>query len=237
MRIILISTPRAGSHARCSQFDNPLYECLNCEDLLLPRDPKGNINYSILNETLLKLIDNANWESAWEFRPAIPHNHYLVDYDENLLPRKIYSYPDKEEFLQTINKRIAKLQAIDSWCVKIMRYHGLTKDQISKLISISDKAIRLQRKDKVAQSISQYLATHNNSWHNAQGNAGDIDYENFKDTVNGVINEDKWIETNYKHLPVEYYEDLDFTNSATTKNNVKLNYDLEKCKEIVNNVQ
>ena len=237
MRTILISTPRAGSHARCSQFDNALYECLNCEDLLLPRNQKGDINYAILSDTLLKSIENTNWEFAWSFRPVIPPEHYLVDYDDQLRPCKIYDYPSKDDFLHIIDKRIDQLQAIKSWCVKIMRYHGLQKTQIDKLISISDSTIRLQRKDKLAQSISQYLATHNNSWHNAQGDAGDIDYLKFEKIVRGVLHEDNWIEKNYMHLPVEYYENLDLTNSTTNKNQVKLNYDRDKCLEIIKNVQ
>lgn len=237
MRVILVSTSRSGSHARCSEFENPLYECLNIEDLLLPRNSNGDINNDILTDDLLQALENHNWENAWHHRVMIPDDHYIKDYDSNLQIIYHTQYPTLADFLKKIEYRIQCLNKIPSWCIKIMKYHGLDNDTIKTLINISDTVIRLQRKDILQQCISQYLAKFNNSWHNATGNAGTIDYEKFESVVGGVIDENRWIEEKFSSITCEYYEDLSFNSNTWTKNNVILQYNEHKCKEIIKHVQ
>jgi len=234
MRIILISTPRAGSHARCSQFDNPLYECLSTMDLLLPRKGKHSVlNSDILSDDFNKALENMDWGKAYDFKPDLPVNHHILDYDENMQEIKSYKYPSKEYVLNVIQIRIDRLKLIDDWCVKVLRYHGLTQHHLEQLLNISDKTIKLQRRNKVDQCISQYLATYHNMWHNVQAKVPNINYGLFKGIASEITKDDIWI-NKFDQVTSEYYEDLDLSTSDWQKNNVQVDYDRQICSDIVN---
>ncbi len=234
MRTILISTPRAGSHARCSQFDNPLYECLSPMDLLLPREESSKLNLDILSDDFNKALGILDWDTAYDLKPNMPDNHHILDYDENMQQIKRYEYPSKEYVLNIIQIRIDRLKLLDNWCVKIMRYHGLKQHHIEQLLNISDKTIKLQRKSKVDQCISQYLATYDNIWHNAQDEeVHSIDYEYFRGIVQETTKDDIWT-SSFDHITTEYYEDLDLSTSNWQKNNIQVDYDRQICSNIVN---
>jgi len=237
MRVILISTTRSGSHVKCSEFENPLYECLNIEDLILPRNENGIINKDILNEDILYAIKHNDWRTAWHNRPEFPENHFIKDYDDNLQPININQYPSLEDFLKKTEHRINCLRKIKSWCVKLMMYHGLDDDSVGELINISDTVIRLQRKNILQQCISQYLARYNDMWHSVSGDAGKIDYDKFELIVHGINEETKWINEKFSDIKCEYYEDQNFSTNTWVKNNVTLQYDENKCKEIIDYVQ
>jgi len=70
-------------------------------------------------------------------------------------------------------------------------------------------------------------------WHgnNLTGDAGDIDYEVFKNSAHDIINNERWVDQ-YDGTEL-YYEDLDLTNSSFNKNSVSLNYDPVRCQEII----
>ena len=233
MKVVLLCTPRSGSHARCSQFENPLYESLSVMDLLLPRDDNGNLITQQYSTEFNYALATFNWSDAYDLKPELVAGEHIVDHDEKMQLVKRYEYPSKQEFLTTIDSRLDRLEQLDTWCVKVMRYHGLSNQHILRLLNISDNAIKLQRRDKLKQSISQYLANHHNVWHNAQATVQDIDYEKFSAMVNMVTEEDQWINSIALDVEFEYYEDVDFTASAWKKNQVDFEYDNSICKKII----
>ena len=96
MKVLLLATSRSGSHARCSQFNNPLYECLSPMDLLLPRAESSDLNLDILSNDFNSALENFDWSTAYDLKPDIPDNHHILDYDENMQQVKRYEYPNKE---------------------------------------------------------------------------------------------------------------------------------------------
>lgn len=201
-------------------------------DLLLPRAESSNLNLDILSNDFNSALENFDWSTAYDLKPDIPDNHHILDYDENMQQVKRYEYPNKEYVTNTIQIRIDRLKLLDDWCVKVMRYHGVQQHHLEQLFNISDKTIKLQRKNKVDQCISQYLATYNNSWHNAQGEAQGIDYELFKGIVEVITKDDIWISA-FDQITSEYYEDLDLSTSNWQKNKIKVDYDRQICSNIV----
>ena len=233
MKVVLLCTPRSGSHARCSQFENPLYESLSVMDLLLPRDDDGNLTTQQYSTEFNYALATFNWSDAYDLKPDLVAGEHIVDHDEKMQLVKRYEYPSKQEFLTTIDSRLDRLEQLDTWCLKVMRYHGLSDQHLQRLLNISDKAIKLQRRDKLKQSTSQYLASHYNLWHNAQATVQDIDYEKFSSIVNTVTEEDQWINSVAPDVEFEYYEDVDFTASVWKKNQVDFEYDNSICEKII----
>ena len=202
-------------------------------DLLLPRAESSDLNLDILSDDFNNALENFDWSTAYDLKPSMPVDHHILDFDENMQQIKRYEYPDKEYVLNTIQTRIDRLKLLDDWCVKVMRYHGVQHHHLEQLLNISDNTVRLQRKNKVDQCISQYLATYNNSWHNAQGEAHGIDYELFKGIAEVITKDDIWISA-FDQITSEYYEDLDLSTSNWQKNKIKVDYDRQICSNIVN---
>ena len=98
----------------------------------------------------------------------------------------------------------------------------------------ADRVIRLQRRNKLEQAIS-WVKTQGDTqaYHNASGDAGELDYALFERAVLAMHEEDLWIEEHFGDIEPTYYEDLDLSTSEWYKNTVALEYDESKCKEIL----
>jgi len=235
MKTLIVATPRTGSHALTSTYPNPLYECFNKEDLIIPRLKRnGKINYDLLSKWFLEALERFDWIEAYRHRPYIPPEHFIKGYDDNMQSIDLYEYPTQKQFLDEHKRRWDIISAMPKWTVKIIRYQGVPTTVVNDIKEQADNVIRLQRKNKLEQAIS-WVKTQGTTqaYHNATGDAGELDYALFERAVLAMCKEDLWIEEQFGDIEPTYYEDLDLSTSNWNKNTVTLEYDETKCKEIL----
>jgi hypothetical protein len=242
MKILVAAVPRSGSHAYCSTLPvkHKLYECMNIEDMLLPRLDDEMIDFSICNQLFLDSLDNHNWNLAWHNKPTINSSHTMLDFDSNMKKIKIQHMPSLQEFLTSHETRWKNIQKLDNWCIKLIKYQGVPLYILQKIISKADQIIILRRRNKLNQALSIIKSKMTQLWHNREGEeivaaAGHIDYKLFKNICVDIKSNDLWVENMFKSDKSEfiYYEDLDLSNSHYTKNKIELIYNLDICKKII----
>ncbi len=240
MKIIVAASPRSGSHAFCSTLDiqNNLYECMNIEDMLLPRLADNTIDFSICSEVFLTALENINWVTAWCNRPTIDAQHSMFSFDDQMNKIAITEPPTLDQFINEHRRRWNNIQKLSDWCIKPIKYQGIPTDIIAEMTTIADRIFVLDRRDKLAQVISMTKSTMTQMWHgkNLSGDAGDIDYTIFANTYKILLEQSPWLDNNFTTPKTEYiyYEDLDLSRSKYNKNNILINYDLERCQNIMN---
>ena len=246
MKTLIVATPRTGSHALTSTYPNPLYECFNIEDLVIPRFKRnGKMNYDLLSKWFLEALENVtgfnpvessanNWLEVYRHRPSIPPDHFIKGYDDNMQSIELYEYPTQEQFLNEHKRRWDIISAMPEWTVKIIRYQSVPTTIINDIKEQADNVIRLQRKNKLEQAISWVKSQGEvQAYHTASGDAGQIDYDVFEMACQTIKMEDYIIETQFPDVEPTYYEDLNLSTSNWNKNIVTLNYNEAKCKEIL----
>lgn len=234
MKKIVLATPRSGSHAYCDLQENNLSECMNIEDMLLPRLDNEQIDFSVCSDVFLDALNDLNFITAWCNRPKITQQHRMYTFDDNMNKISITEQPTLDAVVNEHYRRWRIIKNMDSWCVKLIKYQGTPQNVIDQMLDQADEVVILKRRDRLAQALSMTKATQSQLWHgnNLTGDAGDIDYDVFKRSVTDVFNNENWIDQ-YDGTTV-YYEDLDLTSSSFNKNNILLNYDLERCNDIMN---
>ena len=235
MKTLIVAAPRTGSHALTSTLPNPLYECFNIEDLIIPRlKHNGKINYDLLSKWFLDALERYDFVEAYKNRPVIPAEHFLKSYDADMQSIELDEYPTLTEVLNEHQRRWTIISAMPEWTVKIIRYQGVPATVITDIKEQADRVIRLQRRNKLEQAIS-WVKTQGDTqaYHNASGDAGELDYALFERAVLAMHEEDLWIEEHFGDIEPTYYEDLDLSTSEWYKNTVALEYDESKCKEIL----
>jgi|14_taG_2_1085336.scaffolds.fasta_scaffold00093_19 hypothetical protein len=233
MKKIVLATPRSGSHAYCDLQENNLSECMNIEDMMLPRLADENIDFSICDQSFLDALNNLNFSTAWCHRPKITHQHCMYTFDDSMNKISINEHPTLDVVLNEHYKRWRAIKNMDSWCVKLIKYQGTPQNVVDQMLHQADEVVILKRRDRLAQALSMTKATQSQLWHgnNLTGDAGDIDYEVFKNAVVDIVDNEQWVDQ-YDGTEL-YYEDLDLTGSSFNKNNVNLNYDPVRCQEII----
>lgn len=242
MKILVAAVPRSGSHAYCSTLpvQNNLFECMNIEDMLLPRLDNEMIDFSVCNQIFLDSLDKHNWKLAWHNKPIINSKHTMLDFDTNMQKIQTKQMPSLKEFLISHEKRWKNIQQLDSWCIKLIKYQGVPLHILQEIISKADQIIILRRRNKLDQALSIIKSKMTQLWHNKEGekivaNAGNIDYNLFKNVCVDIKSNDTWVENVFKSVKSKfiYYEDLDLSNSHYIKNKINLTYNLEICKKII----
>jgi NDP-4-keto-2,6-dideoxyhexose 3-C-methyltransferase len=238
MKILIAAGPRTGSHAFCQTqpVENNLYEIMNIEDCILPRLDDESIDFSICSKEFLLAADDRRWETAWDLKPVLSDKHHVLLLDDNLKKVNSPVYPDREEFLHAQYIRWEKIKKLDDWCIKIIQYHGIPDQLLNEIINHADKFYVLQRRDKVAQSLSLTKATQTQHWHGTTetpivADAGSIDYQIFSKSCRAIRADDQWLDTRFNECNTEqvYYEDLDLDKSEFVKNHISLSYDKTLC--------
>ena len=88
MKTLILATPRSGSHAFSSTFENDLSECMNIEDMLLPRHGDNQIDFEACSLEFLDALERRQWPLAWQHRPTL-NGHRVIRYTDQM--QKIYS--------------------------------------------------------------------------------------------------------------------------------------------------
>ena len=257
MKILVTGTPRSGTSAYCrtlyrtnivkQNFD----ECLWIEDLIIPRDEHTTkILYKLCNKKFLHCLENFDWDRAWLNKPKSKlDSYYYLDFDNHMhqyrkkeLPRSL------EDFKAQQLTRWNRLKKINSWSIKLFRFHGVHQNIVEDIKNTVDRIDILFRRDKIQQAISGIIAKEVGSWGYVEYNNKDpnwFDYTKFEQRIKTIIKEENYIIENfYRKDPatvyvgpitrILYYEDLDLTSSdLLKKNKYSIIYDLDRCKEIV----
>jgi hypothetical protein len=233
MKKIVLATPRSGSHAYCDLQENNLSECMNIEDMLLPRLDNEQIDFSICSDVFLDALNDLNFITAWCNRPKITQQHRMYTFDDNMNKISFTQQPTLDVVINEHYSRWRRIRNMDSWCVKLIKYQGTPQNVVDQMLHQADEVVILKRRDRLAQALSMTKATQSQLWHgnNLTGDAGDIDYEVFKNSAYDTINNERWVDQ-YQGT-VLYYEDLDLSGSSFNKNSVNLNYDPVRCQEII----
>lgn len=246
-KILVAATPRSGSHAFCSKLevDNNLYECMNIEDMLLPRLYENEqIDFDICSPGFLLSLDQQSWITAWNQKPRLTDYHFVLRFDDNMKKYFSNTQPTLEEFTSEHQRRWQCIQQLDDWAVKVIMYQGIPDTILAEMVSEADRIIVLQRKDSVEQAISLTKSTMLQLWHNKPGevvhaNAGEIDYGVFTDSLKDILVNNKWVSDHFDTEKTEYhyYEDVDFTGSIYNKNQIEVQFDRTRCEEILYEIQ
>lgn len=247
MKTLILSSPRAGSHAFTSiqpcDDKYKFYECMNIEDLVLPRSAATDeILYDIIPQECIDALDDQNFSLAYDLKGELPEDAYLVDYDNNMNWKRSTSYPTKEQFLLEHRRRWDIIKDYNQWCIKIIHYQGVPQDILEEIKAAADKIYILQRRDKIKQAISLVKTNivqiyHTSAKSNVQEyDAGKLDYVMFEDACKTILHNDTWNQQQFPDTETVYYEDIDFGTSQWQKNNVLLEYDTNKCQEIVDEI-
>lgn len=233
MKKIVLATPRSGSHAYCDLQENNLSECMNIEDMLLPRLADENIDFSICSDAFLDSLNDQNFIQAWQNKPNITDQHQMYGFDEDMNKISIPEHPTLDVFINEHYSRWRRIRRMDNWCVKLIMYQGTPQNVIDQMIHQADEVVILKRRDRLAQALSMTKATQSQLWHgnNLTGDAGDIDYDVFTDAVIDIVDNEFWVDQ--FSGTVLYYEDLDLTGSSFNKNQINLNYDTVRCQDII----
>jgi hypothetical protein len=247
VKIVVAATPRSGSHAFCSNLEvkNNLYECMNIEDMLLPRLYKNEkIDFDICSQEFLIALDQQDWTTAWNQRPALTKHHFVLRFNDAMNKYFSNTQPTLEEFLYEHERRWKCIQQLDDWAIKIIMYQGVSISILSQMVSMADRVVVLQRKNSVDQAISLTKSTMLQLWHNEPGqvvkaDAGEIDYNIFRDSLKDILVNNNWVSNNFNTPKTEYYyyEDVDFTGSVYNKNQINVEYNRERCEEILHEIQ
>lgn len=237
MKIIVAAGQRTGSHAFCDLQENNLSECMNIEDMLLPRLTDGTIDFSICSEVFLTALEDLNWATAWCNRPKFDTRHIMYSFDKHMNKIVVTEQPTLEQFINEHHRRWYDIQQLPSWCIKIIKYQGIPTDILNEMLEVADRVVVLRRRDKLAQSLSLTKSTMTQIWHGTDINAdaGEIDYNIFAKSCKLVTANDEWLDTQFNTEKIEcmYYEDLDLSNSKYNKNDISLDYNLERCQNIM----
>tara|TARA_R110000868_G_scaffold405703_1_gene685409 strand:+ start:144 stop:1610 length:1467 start_codon:yes stop_codon:yes gene_type:complete len=240
MKIIVAAGPRTGSHAFCDLQENNLSECMNIEDMLLPRLADDTIDFSICSEVFLTALNDLNFITAWFNRPKITQQHCMYTFDDNMNKIVVTEQPTLDAVINEYHRRWRIIKNMDSWCIKIIQYQGISTDILNEMLEVADRVVVLRRRDKLAQSLSMTKSTMTQIWHGTDINtdAGKIDYTIFAKSCKSVTENEEWLDTQFNTEKIEwmYYEDLDLSNSKYNKNDISLDYDLERCQNIMNTV-
>tara|TARA_R110000803_G_scaffold210840_1_gene284260 strand:- start:8276 stop:8989 length:714 start_codon:yes stop_codon:yes gene_type:complete len=236
MKKLVLATPRSGSHAYCDLQPNNLSEVMNIEDMLLPRLSDNTIDFSICSQVFLDALNDANFITSWHNRPSITNQHHMLGYDPTLSKIEITKQPTLNDFINEHYKRWHIISLLDNWCIKLIKYQGIPQCIVDQMLHQSDEVIILKRRDRLAQALSLTKSTQSQLWHgnNLTGDAGDIDYDLFKRSLNSIINNENWV-SQYSGTDI-YYEDLDLSKSKFNKNNVCFSYDIVRCQQIMEEI-
>jgi len=206
---------------------------MNIEDMLLPRLDNEQIDFSVCSDVFLDALNDLNFITAWCNRPKITQQHRMYTFDDNMNKISFTQQPTLDVVINEHYSRWRRIRNMDSWCVKLIKYQGTPQNVVDQMLHQADEVVILKRRDRLAQALSMTKATQTQLWHgnNLTGDAGDIDYEVFKNAAHDIINNERWIDQ-YDGTTV-YYEDLDLSGSSFNKNSVNLNYDPVRCQEII----
>jgi hypothetical protein len=233
MKKIVLATPRSGSHAYCDLQENNLSECMNIEDMLLPRLDNEQIDFSICSDVFLDALNDLNFITAWFNRPKITQQHRMYTFDDNMNKISFKQQPTLDIFINEHYSRWRRIRNMDSWCIKLIKYQGTPQNIVDQMLNQADEVVILKRKDRLAQALSMTKATQTQLWHGRDltGDAGDIDYKLFRQCVSDIANNEKWVnQFQGTHI---YYEDLDLSRSVINKNQININYDTSICQNIL----
>ena len=244
MRILVTGTPRSGTTAYCDMLfrtnivKQNFGECLNIEDLLLPRNKHtGAIIYKNCSEKFLYCLEKFDWEGAWLNKPKPESDCFYLDCGHNMY------YYEKKELPQSIEEfktqhlvRWDRLKNIDNWCIKYFNYHGVPLDILKDIQHTVDRIDILFRKDKIQQAISGMIAREAGKWGYIEYNNDNpnwFDYKMFERLIEDIIKDENYIKDKFDSTNILYYEDIDLTSSFEKKNKYSIIYDIDRCKEIV----
>lgn len=239
MKTLIAATPRSGSHAFCSLYPNDYSECMNIEDMLLPRFvDSGAIDIKSCSDIFLEHLNNHNWFKAYDTKPTIKSNHFVIGFDDSLKKKDYKVVVSKQEFCNEHQRRWNILEKQDTWTIKVMKYQGIPKHIIEQMKKQADRIIILKRKDMLQQALSLCKSSMIQLWHNNLGktlkaNAGKLDYNQFAQKVLSIKEEEAWIEQNFTTAERLFYEDLDLSKSGYTKNDIHIDYDAARCEKII----
>jgi hypothetical protein len=247
MKILILSSPRAGSHAFTSiqpvDDEYKFYECMNIEDLILPRNiNSGEILYDSISSDSIAALNEQQFDLAYDLTSEFPANAFVVDYDKEMRWTRLYEYPDKERFLNEHQRRWNIIKDLDQWCIKIIQYQGVPELILNDIASAADKIYILQRRDKIKQAISLVKTNIVQIYHTSKENtvqeydAGQLNYKHFREACATILSNDTWNQNHFPTGELVYYEDIDFKGSYWQKNNILLAYDQTQCQEIVDEI-
>ena len=230
MKTLILATPRSGSHAFSSTFENDLSECMNIEDMLLPRHGDNQIDFEACSLEFLDALERRQWPLAWQHRPTL-NGHRVIRYTDQM--QKIYSdtQPGLEEFLVEHHRRWQLIREMPTWTVKLIQYQGVPEYIIDQMIAEADRTHALLRRDIIKQAVSLTVASRNQSWHDKQVNAGKLDVQAFRDCAGSLLENIRWVQS--FGIEPTYYEDLDLSTSSTLKIKTAVDYDRNELQAIL----
>lgn len=230
MKTLILATPRSGSHAFSSTFENDLSECMNIEDMLLPRHGDNTIDFGICSLEFLHALEQHRWADAWHNRPQLA-GHRVLRFDDQM--QKIYSdhQPELEEFLAEHERRWQLISAMPEWTVKLIQYQGTPTHIINDMQQQADQTYALLRRDVLAQAVSMTVTTMTQSWHNSSVDVGEIDVDVFRDQSRSLLENIRWVRS--FDIEPTYYEDLDLSTSKIQKNNNTVSYNESELRAVL----
>jgi hypothetical protein len=241
MKTIVASGSRTGSTAYCDTLagQNNFNEIMNIEDLILPRDHNGDIKYDICGPEFLRASGCGDITTLWATRPIDATAYYY--HTDNQLKRQLVNHSiNHADFFAEHNRRLQLVNQHDTWCIKLMQYHGVTDSMVADIIQQADVVKLLLRRDKAAQAISMVKTEIADIWHNFSGAVVvQFDYDKYRDLCHSVLITDRWLMTTFQSSKTEtvYYEDLDLSHSRITKNTDNIIVDYQRCQQILAEVQ
>jgi hypothetical protein len=230
MKTLILATPRSGSHAYASLWPIDYSEVMNIEDLLLPRlEHNGKIDYNVCSDDFLHALNTFDFQRAYDLRPVMQIQHFVLTFDSSLIKTKTKQYPDKETFLNEHKNRWLKIKDRQDWTIKLIEYQGVPESIIFDMIKCSDNTVALKRKDLKAQALSLCVTNMTQNWHNSTESIK-LDYDLFKRSLESIMQNNNWVDK--FNVDTIYYEDLDLSKSKIKKNKNKIDYDEQKLNKI-----
>lgn len=239
MKIVVLTTARTGSHAFCEiqPVERNFEECLNIEDLILPRDRYGRVLEEHFtpefNDELKSPHRKESYNYLYQTTPKL-ENVYYRSYDNEMNQIVLDELPYFKDVEEAHRIRWNNIKKYDSWVLKIMHYHDVRDDLLEDILQEVDKIYVLCRRNKIKQVFSAMNVIKTGVFHtddpkNEYTGVDEFPIHNALYDLEAIIEcEQDWLRRveNHKYKTEQvFYEDLDLSGAKkSVKLNVKTTY-------------